>query len=122
MKKRKLAKKPAAATEELVDEVDDESGASREKGELATAKATATGSPKKPMVAQQRPSAPRGSRSQAPPTVVYKGARMYTSFGKTSYRVILDSKVNRSDKAFSWSRGRLQAWQAALAYVDAHKK
>ena len=89
MTKRKLAKKPAAATEEPLGVAADESGASREKNELTTSKATSTSSPRKPMVVDQRPSAPRGSHSDVPPTVVYKGARMYTSFSQTACRVDL---------------------------------
>lgn len=47
---------------------------------------------------------------------------MYTDFTKQAYRVVLDSAVNKSDKAFPWSAGRKLAWAAAIAYVDANKK
>ena len=68
------------------------------------------------------PAAPMGSPSNRPAAVGYKGARMYTDFTKQAYRVVLDSAVNKSDKAFPWSAGRKLAWAAAIAYVDANKK
>ena len=68
------------------------------------------------------PAAPMGSPSNRPAAVGDKGARMYTDFTKQAYRVVLDSAVNKSDKAFAWSAGRKLAWAAAIAYVDANKK
>ncbi len=74
--------------------------------------------------AARHPAVPRGSAASPPATVVYRGARIYTSFRVRAYRCILDPQKNRSDTTFGWKKhdGQSGAWAACLAWVDRERR
>ena len=69
------------------------------------------------------PAAPYGSKKAAPARVDYKGAVIYTSWAKLSYRCILDSSKSPSDKPFTWASygGHQKAWHACMQWIDENK-
>ena len=70
---------------------------------------------------KERPAMPKGTPANPPAPVDYNGARIYTSFAKRSFRVIMVAGNYSSERGFAWGSaggGRLSAWRNVLAAVD----
>ena len=76
-----------------------------------------------PPLPKDAPPAPRGSEAKPPPTITYKGAKIYTSWKRRAYRCVVDPAVSPSDLSFAWkSHGsHTAAWAACIAKVNSVK-
>ena len=107
---KKLAAKAEAST----------TAKAKAKAKSATIKRPAAAVPPLP---KDAPPAPRGSEAKPPPTITYKGAKIYTSWKRRAYRCVVDPAVSPSDLSFAWkSHGsHTAAWAACIAKVNSVK-
>ena len=125
-------KRPAAALPE--DAPDAKSKKTTAEAKAATAKKLAgDAAPKSvtikrpaaavPPLPKDAPPAPRGSEAKPPPTITYKGAKIYTSWKRRAYRCVVDPAVSPSDLSFAWKAhgSHTAAWATCIAKVNSVK-
>ena len=64
-----------------------------------------------------RPKAPYGSAKSPPPPTLWNGAKVYTSWPKLGYRVLI-RESDRVDKFFRWSGDHCAAWARVCEAIE----
>ena len=64
-----------------------------------------------------RPKAPYGSAKSPPPPTLWNGAKVYTSFGKQGYRVLI-RETDKVDKLFKWYGDHCAAWARVCEAIE----
>ena len=64
-----------------------------------------------------RPKAPYGSAKSPPPPTLWNGAKVYTSFGKQGYRVLI-RETDKVDKLFKWYGDHCVAWARVCEAIE----
>ena len=67
-----------------------------------------------------RPKAPYGSAKSPPPPTLWNGAKVYTSFGKQGYRVLI-RETDKVDKLFKWYGDHCAAWARVCEAIETAK-
>ena len=64
-----------------------------------------------------RPKAPYGSAKSPPPPTLWNGAKVYTSWSKLGYRVLI-RESDKVDKLFKWNGDHCAAWARVCEAIE----
>ena len=64
-----------------------------------------------------RPKAPYGSAKSPPPPTLWNGAKVYTSWYKLGYRVLI-RESDKVDKLFTWNGDHCAAWARVCEAIE----
>ena len=70
----------------------------------------------------QRPKANIGTQSNPAPPMIWNKAKIYTSWPRQQFRVIVNVETDVSDKVFPWGSDFKKAFTNALKHIEAARK